>query len=470
MRRLQIAATCGVVLLMNWPSASAVRSEPALYAIEDLGTLNGAPLTPHGINTGGHVAGTANGAEGARLAFLIDGGTAHDLGSPVHSEAYSVSDHGVVVGFSLGTDWTYRAFRWTAAAGMTGLAGLEEGPSFAFAINEAGQIAGYAGAAEYRAFRYTEGAGPADLGTLGGSVSLGYGINASGQVTGCSWTAAGETHAFVSSGSEPMQDLGTLGGTQSCGVAINGTGVVAGSSYLAGDAFQHAVRFAPGTGPQDLGTLGGPDSAATALNDAGVVVGWSTTAAGEQRAFVFTSAEGMTDLNNRIDASLGWTLVQATGINAGGQVVGVGLLGGTVRAFRLTPPPTEPEEPPDTTPPAIRSLAAWPSVLWPPLHQMVAVRVRVTARDAVDPSPVCRVTSVTSSEPDAGTSRQDRPNDIVIRGDLTLRLRAELGLRSGTRSRSPVPMPPAIRRRRGRSFGSSGTRGCSSGGKAPTSV
>ena len=436
MRRLQVAATCGVILLMNWPSASGLRSEPQLYTIEDLDTLNGAPLTPRSINASGHVSGSADGAEGSRVAFLIDDQPAHELGSlgsSSYSEAYGLNDRGVVVGFALGADSAYRAFRWTATAGMTELPTPDGGPTFAFAINESGQVTGYGGAAEYRAFRYADGAGIVDLGTLGGSASFGYGINASGQVTGCSWTGAGEAHAFVSSGLDPMVDLGTLGGSQSCGVAINRAGVVVGWSYLAGDSFQRAFSYAPGRAPQDLGTLGGLDSAATALNDEGAVVGWSTTAAGEQHAFVFTSADGMADLNNRIDPSLGWTLTQATGINASGQIVGVGRLGGAVRAFRLTPPPPAQEPPLDSTPPTIRSLSAWPSVLWPPLHQMVPVRLRVIVRDAVDPAPACRVTGVTSSDPDTGTSRQDRPNDIVIRGDLNVRLRAELGLKSRER-------------------------------------
>jgi len=436
MRRSQVAATCGVILLMNWPCVSVLRSQLQLYTIEDLGTLNGAPLTPRGINASGHVAGTADGVEGARLAFLIDGRPAHDLGSlgsSSRSEAYAVNDQDVVVGFSLGGGSTFRAFKWTATTGMTELATLEDGPSLAFAINESGQITGYAGATEYHAFRYTEGAGITNLGTLGGFASFGYGINASGQVTGCSWTGSGELHAFVSSGSDPMQDLSTLGGSQSCGVAINRAGVVAGWSYLGGDNFQRAFSYTPGGSPQDLGTLGGPDSAATALNDDGTVVGWSTNASGERRAFVFTGAEGMRDLNDRIDPSLGWTLTGAYGINASGQIVGVGMLGGGVRAFRLTPPPPAQEQPRDTTPPTIRFVTAWPSVLWPPQHQMVPVRVRVMVKDTTDPAPACRVTSVVSSEPDTGTSKQDRPNDIVVRGDLTLRLRAEIGPRSRER-------------------------------------
>src|SRR5687768_1677150 len=71
-----------------------------------------------------------------------------------------------------------------------------------YAVNDAGQVAGYSyapGDVEYHAFLYTgtpgSGGAMADLGTFGGGYSQGFGINASGQVTGYSWTSL-ETHAF----------------------------------------------------------------------------------------------------------------------------------------------------------------------------------------------------------------------------------------------------------------------------------
>ena len=46
----------------------------------------------------------------------------------------------------------------------------------------------------------------------------------------------------------------------------------------------------------DLGTLGGTNSYATDVNNLGTVVGWSVNAAGVDRAFRWTLAQGMTDL------------------------------------------------------------------------------------------------------------------------------------------------------------------------------
>src|SRR3954469_17332031 len=69
----------------------------------------------------------------------------------------------------------------------------------------------------------------ADLGTLGGNYSWAYGINEQGQVVGFSTTASEEYHAFLwKSGS--MTDLGTLGGTFSRAFAINNRGQVVGES------------------------------------------------------------------------------------------------------------------------------------------------------------------------------------------------------------------------------------------------
>jgi hypothetical protein len=45
----------------------------------------------------------------------------------------------------------------------------------------------------------------------------------------------------------------------------------------------------------------------------------------------------MVDLNTRIDPNDGWDLRQATGINAAGQIVGVGQHDGQIHGFRLTP-------------------------------------------------------------------------------------------------------------------------------------
>ena len=84
----------------------------------------------------------------------------------------------------------------------------------------------------------------------------------------------------------------------------------------------------------------------------------------------------------------------------------------------------------DTTAPHVTA-AASPSLLWPPHHKYVEVRVNVTAVDVGDSSPRITLVSITSNEPDNGRGDGHTVNDIVIIDDFTFHLRAE---RSGTGS------------------------------------
>ena len=60
----------------------------------------------------------------------------------------------------------------------------------------------------------------------------------------------------------------------------------------------------------------------------------------------------------------------------------------------------------DTTPPVV-TVHASPADLWPPDHTMRPVHLTVVAVDACDPSPVVRLQSVTSSEPDDAPGQRD---------------------------------------------------------------
>lgn len=79
----------------------------------------------------------------------------------------------------------------------------------------------------------------------------------------------------------------------------------------------------------------------------------------------------------------------------------------------------------DRTPPAITSVTADPSTLWPPNQRMVAVTVTVAATDAADPAPKSKIVSVSSSDPDDGKGDGKTSPDVNITGDLTVELRAE---------------------------------------------
>jgi probable HAF family extracellular repeat protein len=177
----------------------------------------------------------------------------------------------------------------------------------------------------------------------GGTASFGLAVNASGQVAGYSGTASGFSHAFISEANGgPLRDLGTLGGRFSFGRAINASGQVTGRSETAGFA-QHAFRSGPNGGPLlDLSTLGGPSSFGQAINTGGEVVGYSYLSDNStQRAFLYTTAMGMIDLNAHLVPGSGWTLTDARGINDRGQITGVGMVGGTMHGFLLTLVPSD---------------------------------------------------------------------------------------------------------------------------------
>jgi len=177
---------------------------------------------------------------------------------------------------------------------------LEVAASEAVAINEAGEIVGWATANPTTLYQHAVFWNAAhviqDLGTLGGNTSTAVDINASGQVIGMSDVAGGGEHGFLWTSGGGMQDLTTLLGYPATGVAaINDAGQIAGS-YVAPNGQTHAFLYTPGSGLRDLGTLGGNESVATGLNAQGDVVGSSKTGTGDTHAFLWTASDGMEDV------------------------------------------------------------------------------------------------------------------------------------------------------------------------------
>jgi uncharacterized protein len=70
-------------------------------------------------------------------------------------------------------------------------------------------------------------------------------------------------------------------------------------------------------------------------------------------------------------------------------------------------------------------LAATPSVLWPPNHRYVTVKVTPTVADNLDPAPLVELLSAVSNEPDNGEDDGNTVDDVVVLDDFSFKLRAE---------------------------------------------
>jgi len=231
------------------------------------------------------------------------------------SYAYGINNSGQVVGNSLDSSGNTHAFLYSSGT-MTDLGTLGGSLSWAYAINDSGQVVGDSlnSSGNDHAFLYSSGT-MTDLGTFGGITSYARGINNSGQVVGGSYNSSGNYHAFLYSST--MIDLGTLGGSLSIANGINNSGQVVGDSLDSSGNF-HAFLYSSGT-MTDLGTLGGSYSYARGINNSGQVVGDSLDSNGNTHAFFYSSGT-MTDLG-----TLGGSYSYAYGINNSGQVVGYSL-------------------------------------------------------------------------------------------------------------------------------------------------
>jgi probable HAF family extracellular repeat protein len=241
------------------------------------------------------------------------------------SQARAINDSGQVVGYaSLPGDSASDAFLWSNGK-MTDLGSLDGEGSAALAINNSGQVVGFTAEPEgaIQAFLYSNGT-MTDLGPPGGYYSEAEGINNSGQIVGVFASPVDlNDHAFLYSGGQMIQLTKGPGSAS----AINDSGQVVGNDGFDGET---GFLYSGGT-MTNLPTLTGPNGANEphAINDSGQIAGSSypSTGVGRHAALFFDGT--ITDLGV-LGGGDGDGESDAYGINSSGQMVGFTLANGQV--------------------------------------------------------------------------------------------------------------------------------------------
>ncbi len=223
-----------------------------------------------------------------------------------HSYAYDINERGQVVGYSETASGEAHAVLWEKGR-KTDLGTLPGGDySYAFGINERGQVVGYSEidslgphhGGPYHAFLWEEGrmrdlgtlAGEADAGGLGIN-SLAHDINDRGRVVGWSATASGESHAFVWEDGNMTALGGTPDGTESGALGINDLGQIVGFWKVYESHEPHAALWHKDKRIDLRALRGGDLSGASEINDRGQIVGGSETASGYTHAVLWSKRE-----------------------------------------------------------------------------------------------------------------------------------------------------------------------------------
>lgn len=342
--------------------AIAVPAAGQTYEIVNLGTLSdweGSWSMAHGLNNNGQVTGfytEAGGCNGNMMRpFLWENGVMRDLGVlPGHENTQhgKVNNHGHAVGTSSRCNPSeYKAVLWNDDGVVDLLAPNGVTWSFAFDINDAGQVVGWLERPDGSVHGYVwQGGVITDIGTLNWNcdMSHGLGINNVGQVVGvvyCDEDGDGyeEVHYPVLWEDGQLIELGFGDGDYGYAFDINDAGDVVGMiGYEDYGRETRAVLWQNGE-IVDLGTPhpGELDNGVSAwvINSSGQIVGRLTTNTWDYVPFLWQDGVN-TDLNELLapEDAASWVLQQASDINDLGQITGFGLYQGqTVMAFLMTP-------------------------------------------------------------------------------------------------------------------------------------
>jgi uncharacterized membrane protein len=288
------------------------------YVPSGLNPLPGGSFAiPSSVNNRGQIVGQSYRTSTETAAVIWNGATPTALGSFGNvSETIGINNAGRVVGYSGNTDSAGRltgavATIWKGST-PTALQPLNNSSySFATSINDRGKIVGYSGDQAVVQAVVWNGTTPTQLNALGAQISFAKDINNSGQIVG--WAIGSSTYGIVWNNRLTPTQLGSLGGG-SVANAINNSGSIVGESAVPGVSNHADATIWDGT---------------TVPSDR------CTTPRLEPHCAPILAI----DLNSLLDSSgSGWTLIDASGINSRGQIVGYGFdPSGQNEGFLLTP-------------------------------------------------------------------------------------------------------------------------------------
>jgi probable HAF family extracellular repeat protein len=301
-----------MVLALAYPAAAIIKYKAVPLP-------GGTATVAHGLNNAGQVVGiTGFGYDSHAFRYTYSTGVMEDLGTlwggEGRSEAWGINASGQVVGnaerYLGGGQWETKAFLYSNGV-MQDLTSPGEGGGKAYAINNAGEVAGGTslwndeGGYWYGCGFFLSGGVKYYLPAFGfdwmGSEARA--LNNAGQVVGTAQNEGNYARAFLYSDGI-MLNLETLGNWgNSWGTGINDAGQVVGATNVATAVGAHAFLYSGGV-MQDLGILGGVNlasSVANGINNAGQVVGESDTEEewGARHAFLYSGGV-MRDLNNLV--------------------------------------------------------------------------------------------------------------------------------------------------------------------------
>lgn len=324
----------------------------AAVEVTDLGTLGGEQSIAFAINDSDQVVGLSWTSNGPNHSFLYSNGQMTDL-YPLNSQDLitagptGINNFGQVASGAIAADGMYYPVIYNSlTGGMTILGSLGGVTSYGFtgvatAINNSGQAVGYSylDGVRRHAFFYDKG-GMRDIGCFpgdgGACDTYAFAINDRGQVVGSSGRAFLYARGV-------MTDISPFGSLESYARGINNQGEVVGEYLIADHTAFHAFLYSGGMFT-DIGAENSPETVAYDINDRGQAVGATWVLRDdscrecddyEPRAFLYDNGV-MTDLNALLPAGSEWKLAQAFAINNNGNIVGYGSIHGRFHAFLLS--------------------------------------------------------------------------------------------------------------------------------------